>query len=58
MIKTSDMKVNRKLLGLSQVEVSNKVGVSMQTYALWERGAMKPNEINEKKLREVLKMGE
>lgn len=38
----------------SQIDVAVKCGVSMLTYQLWERGAVKPNEENEAKLLEVL----
>lgn len=44
----------RTKLGLSQVQMAYKLNVSIGTYINWERGVMKPNEENEKKLKEVL----
>jgi len=41
----------------SQIDVAIKCGVSMLTYQLWERGAVKPTEENEAKLLEVLGLG-
>ncbi len=52
---TKDLKKTRQELGMTQVEVARKVGVSLSTYLLWERGAGKPNEDNAKKLEKVLK---
>lgn len=40
----------------SQVAVAIKCGVSLSTYQLWEKGAMKPRAIRLKKLKEVLQM--
>jgi len=51
---TKDLKKTRQELGMTQVEVARKVGVSLSTYLLWERGAGKPNEDNAKKLEKVL----
>ena len=51
-----DLKKIRTDLGMTQVEVAKKVGVSLSTYLLWERGAGKPNEENMKKLKKVLKL--
>ena len=41
----------------SQIEVAIKCGVSLLSYQLWERGAVKPTEENEAKLLEVLGLG-
>jgi len=51
-----DIKKKREKLGLTQVEVARKVGVSLSGYLLWERGGGKPNAENEEKLKKVLKM--
>jgi transcriptional regulator with XRE-family HTH domain len=51
-----DLKKKREKLGLTQVEVARKVGVSLSGYLLWERGAGKPNAENKEKLKKVLKM--
>jgi len=47
-------KEKRKKNGYTQIDVAVKVGVSLSTYILWEKGAMNPNEENQKKLDEVL----
>jgi len=49
-----DIKEQRKRLGLTQIELAVKVGVSLMTIQLWERGAMKPNPENFQKLQDVL----
>ena len=36
----------RKKVGLTQVDVAGKLGISQQAYALWERGAKKPTQEN------------
>ena len=51
----TDLKKQRQQLGLTQVEVARKVGVSLSAYLLWERGAGKPNAENKEKLKKVLK---
>ena len=48
------LKEARKRAGLTQTGVAVKVGVTLTTYQLWERGAMKPTEDNRKKLFKVL----
>jgi transcriptional regulator with XRE-family HTH domain len=42
----------------SQVAVAIKCGVSLSTYQLWEKGAMKPRTERLKKLEEVLQIEE
>jgi len=49
-----NIKELRKKQGMTQVDVAIKVGVSVNAYQLWERGAMKPNPENKKKLEQVL----
>jgi transcriptional regulator with XRE-family HTH domain len=44
--------------GLTQIDVAVKVGVSLTSYQLWERGASEPSPENLKKLEEVLGKGE
>jgi len=39
---------------LSQIEVAEMIGVHVNTYILWERGAGKPSPENLEKLKEVL----
>ena len=51
-----NIKARRKELGLTQVDVARECGVSINTYNRWEYGVAKPNEENEKKLKEVLKL--
>lgn len=47
------LKEQRLAAGMTQIDVAKAVGVSMNTYALWERGAMNPTPANAEKLREV-----
>ena len=44
----------RKEAGLTQMMLAVKVGVSLMTIQLWERGVTTPKEENLSKLREVL----
>jgi transcriptional regulator with XRE-family HTH domain len=44
----------RKEKGLSQGEIAKRVGVTLMSYQIWERGHGKPNEENLVKLKEVL----
>ena len=48
------LKQKRKDLDLTQGELAVKVGVSLTTIQLWERGVSKPSEENLKKLNKVL----
>ena len=41
---------------MTQMDVANKVGVSLFTYVLWERGGCKPNPENLAKLLKVLEI--
>ena len=50
------IKQARLALGYSQVDTAVKIGVSLMTYQLWEKGAMKPNPENLPKLLEVLEI--
>jgi len=49
-----NIKELRKAKDLTQIELAKRVGVSMMTIQLWERGVTKPNEENYKRLMEVL----
>lgn len=51
-----NLKEHRKALKLTQGEVALKVGVSLMSYQLWERGHTKPTPENLQKLKEVLKI--
>ena len=51
-----EIKELRKSNGLTQVDVAKKVGVSITTYQLWERGVGKPTPENLEKLKKVLKI--
>lgn len=42
---------------MTQPQIAAAVGVHLNTYLIWERGAGAPNEENAKKLIEVLKDG-
>jgi ribosome-binding protein aMBF1 (putative translation factor) len=49
------LKKRRLALGLSQMDLAEKVGVSLLTIQLWERGVSEPNDKNKKILESVLK---
>ena len=49
------LKKRRKALCLSQMALAKKVGVSLMSIQLWERGVTTPKEENKKKLEKVLK---
>ena len=48
-----DLKRLRKEKSLSQIEISEIIGVHVNTYILWERGAGKPTPENLQKLEKV-----
>ena len=50
-----NLKQIRKSLGLSQMDLAQKVGVSLLTIQLWERGISEPNDKNKEILESVLK---
>ena len=49
------LKKRRLALGLSQMGLAEKVGVSLLTIQLWERGVSEPNNKNKEILESVLK---
>ena len=49
-----NLKQIRKSLGLSQMDLAQKVGVSLLTIQLWERGVSQPNETNKEELERVI----
>lgn len=49
------LKKRRLALGLSQMDLAEKVGVSLLTIQLWERGVSAPNDKNKEILESVLK---
>lgn len=49
------LKKRRLALGLSQMDLAQKVGVSLLTIQLWERGISEPNDKNKEILESVLK---
>lgn len=51
-----DIKKIRTHLGYTQTDLAIKVGVSLSSLRMWEKGVTKPNEENLKKLKEVLKV--
>ena len=51
----NDLKEIRKNLGVTQMGLAKKVGVSLLTIQLWERGITLPNPQNQEKLEGVLK---
>ena len=50
-----NLKKFRKKHGLSQGDMSVRVGVSLESYRRWELGYVNPNEENKKRLQEVIK---
>jgi DNA-binding XRE family transcriptional regulator len=48
------LKENRLKLKLTQTDMAKAVGVSLNTYQLWEKGVSTPKPENEQKLKEVL----
>ncbi len=50
-----NLKQIRKSLELSQMDLAQKVGVSLLTIQLWERGISEPNDKNKEILESVLK---
>ena len=44
----------RTLKGFTQVDVAKKVGCSLTSYQLWEKGVTTPTEENQEKLKQVL----
>lgn len=44
----------RKEVGLTQVDVAGKLGISQQAYASWERGIKRPTQENLVKIAQVL----
>ena len=48
------LREKREAKGLTQNDVAVAVGVSVQAYQLWERGASEPKPENLRKLKEVL----
>lgn len=48
------LKKLRKDAGLTQVDVSEKLGISQPAYASWERGIKKPTQDNLVKIAQVL----
>lgn len=49
-----DLKEIRKNLGVSQIDMASAVGVSLNTYILWERNGANPNPENQLKLEEAI----
>ena len=45
----------RQKMGYSQMTMAAKLGVSMNTYILWERGISTPNDANQIMITELLK---
>ena len=53
-----DLKEKRESLGMTQIDVSKAVGVSVAAYRLWEQGGGNPGPENLKKLLKVLRLKE
>jgi transcriptional regulator with XRE-family HTH domain len=48
------LKKLRKDLGISQIKMAKKLGVSFAAYSVWERGGGLPNYANVVKIQEVV----
>lgn len=53
-----DLKRAREDLGLTQIDVSKAVGVSVASYRIWEQGGGNPGPENLEKLLKVLMLEE
>lgn len=49
-----NLKEKRLSLKKSQIDMASAIGVSLNTYILWERKVTNPNEENDIKLKEVI----
>jgi transcriptional regulator with XRE-family HTH domain len=49
------LKFIRQTLGLTQIEMGSRLGVTMTTYRWWEQGAMKPRFDRQEKIEEMYK---
>lgn len=56
MIDFKDIKLARKALGKTQIQVAIEVGVSLAAYRLWESGGGQPTNENEVELKKALKL--
>jgi len=52
---TKELRRIRKAAGMSQMDIATRVGVSLLTIQLWERGISQPNAENAEKLEQTLK---
>lgn len=52
---TKELRRIRKAAGMSQMDLATRVGVSLLTIQLWERGISQPNAENAEKLEQTLK---
>lgn len=50
-----ELKRMRIINGMTQTEMSELIGVSMNTYVNWELGANGPSEINEYRIEQAFK---
>lgn len=48
------LKKHRKDIGLTQVDIASRLGISQQAYASWERGVKKPTQENLVKIAQIL----
>jgi len=51
----SNLKQIRQRLGISQIELAKRVGVSLMSIQLWEREVSTPSEKNQEMLDDVLR---
>lgn len=53
-MKPEEIKALRKERGLTQIALAVRVGVSLMSVQLWERGGTKPSQENLERLKHVL----
>lgn len=56
MYQADKLKARREELGLKQIDVAERLGISKQSYFAWEKGKSKPTKKNLEKLEQLLKV--
>lgn len=56
MIRPDELRAARQQHGYTQLQTAVELGVSYQTYRLWEAGGMRPSAENEVRVRDLLKI--
>lgn len=56
MYQPEKLKARREALGLRQIDVAERLGISKQSYFAWEKGKTQPTKKNLQKLEEILQV--